>query len=511
MPKAKRNAEDEIALLIRARYPIVYISSYEEARVIDALKRITGDRSKKLFTWTITEGLKRVDAPDLTPPVTTAQHNDAMAMLDFIGRSKDNAVYVLIDFHPYLEDKHIVRKLRDLAQSLKASYKTLIILSPVLSLPAELEKDVTLVEFPLPDEIALRGVLDEIINSLRDNAKVTVDLDEAATESLVKAALGLTAAEAENAFAKAIVLDGALTASDLSVILEEKEQVIQKTGFLQYYHAQTEINHIGGMDKLKVWLHKRAQAFTFRAQSFGLPAPKGLLLIGVQGCGKSLTAKAVSSLWQMPLLRLDLGALFSGYIGSSEENTRKAIAAAERVAPCILWLDEIEKGLSGVQSSAQSDAGTASRVFSTFLTWMQEKEAPVFVIATANEISQLPPELMRKGRFDEIFFIDLPQSAEREEIFRIHLLKRGRKPEAFDTAKLAQIASGFSGAEIEQAIISALYDAFDEGTDIGQKHIEDAICETVPLSKTACESINELRSWAESRARFASSRPDKAT
>jgi SpoVK/Ycf46/Vps4 family AAA+-type ATPase len=506
MPKIKRNAEEEIALLIRARYPIIYISSYEEARVLDALKRITNDRAKRLFQWTVTEGLKRLDAPDMQAPVTTAGHEDAMGVLDVVSRSKENAVFVLVDFHPYLEDKKVVRKLRDLGQSLKASYKTLVILSPVLNLPAELEKDVTLVEFPLPDEQALRRVLDDIAQSLRDNPKVTVNLDEAATESLVKAALGLTAAEAENAFAKAIVLDAALSADDLSVILEEKEQVIRKTGYLQYHHTQAQMQHVGGMDKLKDWLHKRAQAFTLRAQTFGLPAPKGLLLIGVQGCGKSLTAKAVSSLWQMPLLRLDLGALFSGYIGASEENTRKAIASAERVAPCILWLDEIEKGLSGVQSSAQSDAGTASRVFSTFLTWMQEKEAPVFVIATANTISQLPPELMRKGRFDEIFFIDLPQSAEREEIFRIHLKKRGRKPENFDLRRLADMTEGFSGAEIEQAIIAALYDAFDENKDIEQRHVECAVTDTVPLSRTARETIDDLRKWADGRARYASTR-----
>ncbi len=507
MLRGRLDAESEVELLVRARYPIIYLESYEEVRVLDVLKSVAERRAKRMFTWTVTEGLKRFDIRE-TPAQTTAMSpcdTEPMAVLDIVGRSRENAIFVLVDFHPYLDDKKVVRKLRDLAQNLKASYKTLILLSPVVNLPPELEKDVTLVCFPLPDEAALRKVFDEIVASLRDNPQVTLQLTEEISEMLVKAALGLTATEAENAFAKAIVYDAALTADDLSTILSEKEQVIRKTGFLQYYHVREHMEHVGGLDKLKDWLRKRRQAFTLRAQEFGLPAPKGLLLIGVQGCGKSLTAKAVASLWQMPLLRLDLGALFSGYVGSSEENTRKAIAAAERVAPCILWLDEIEKGLSGVQSSGASDAGTTSRVFSTFLTWMQEKEAPVFVIATANEISQLPPELMRKGRFDEIFFIDLPQVQERADIFDIHLRKRKRKPENYDLQRLSVLSEGYSGAEIEQAVIAALYDAFDENMDIEQRHLEAALSDTVPLSRTAREVVEGLRNWAQSRARFASS------
>jgi len=508
MAQRKLDAAAEIELLIRARYPVVYVESYEETRVLGTLQDIADRRGKRLFVWTVTEGLRRYGAGAAAERATvSSRETDPMAVLDIVGRSKENAVFALVDFHPFLEDKKVVRKLRDLARTLKASYKTLVLLSPVVNLPPELDKDVTLVTIPLPDEAVLRKVFDDIVESLRDSPKVKLELTDEVCEQLVKAALGLTAAEAENAFAKAIVYDAALTADDLSTILSEKEQIIRKTGFLQYYHAREDMEHVGGLDSLKGWLRKRGQAFTQRAKDFGLPAPKGLLLIGVQGCGKSLTAKAVSSLWQMPLLRLDLGALFSGYIGASEENTRKAIAAAERVAPCILWLDEIEKGLSGVQSSGASDAGTASRVFSTFLTWMQEKEAPVFVIATANEIAQLPPELMRKGRFDEIFFIDLPKDRERADIFAIHLRKRKRKPENYDIARLGALSEGFSGAEIEQAVISALYDAFDEGAELEQRHLEGALTDTVPLSRTARESIDALRSWADTRARFASSKP----
>jgi SpoVK/Ycf46/Vps4 family AAA+-type ATPase len=507
MARGRQDANAEIELLIRARYPLIYIESYEETRVLAALKDISDRRGKRLFVWSVTEGLRRYGASGaLERAAASSRETNPMAVLDIVGRSKENAVFALVDFHSYLDDRKVVRKLRDLNRTLKASYKTLVLLSPLVNLPTELDKDITLVSIPLPDEAALRKVFDDIVESLRDSPKVKLELTEEISEQLVKAALGLTAAEAENAFAKAIVYDAALSAEDLSTILSEKEQIIRKTGFLQYYHVREEMAQVGGLRSLKDWLRKRGRAFTQRAKDFGLPAPKGLLLIGVQGCGKSLTAKAVSSLWQMPLLRLDLGALFSGYIGASEENTRKAIAAAERVAPCILWLDEIEKGLSGVQSSGASDAGTASRVFSTFLTWMQEKEAPVFVIATANEIAQLPPELMRKGRFDEIFFIDLPQAKERADIFTIHLRKRKRDPATYDIARLGELSEGFSGAEIEQAVVSALYDAFDEGVELAQRHLEEALADTVPLSQTARESINALRSWADTRARFASSR-----
>jgi len=507
----KLSPEEELEVLIRARYPIIYIESHEEVRVCEVIQRIADRRGKKTYFWTTSQGIVR-------PGVSTEASSEKsyaldtslpLVALEVISKSRENAIYILKDFHPYLDDHKVVRRLRDLAAELKSSYKTIILLSPILKIPIELEKEMAVIRYPLPDEKELRRILDAIIETIQANPQVLVDVDEAAKEALVKAALGLTAVEAENAFAKAVVIDSALRKDDLGVILDEKEQIIRKSGFLEYFRAREGIGDVGGLSNLKEWLRKRSQAFSLKAKAFGLPEPKGILLIGVQGCGKSLTAKAVSSLWQMPLLRLDIGGLFGSFVGSSEENTRKALLAAETVAPCILWLDEIEKGVSGFQSSSISDAGTTSRVFSTILFWLQEKEKPVFVVATANDVSQLPPELVRKGRFDEIFFVDLPKFAERKEIFQIHIKKRRRDPKNYDLDKLAEMTKGFSGAEIEQVVVSALYDAFDEGTDLRMEHLIKAVSETMPLSKLMREKIEELRAWAIGRARFASAEEEE--
>jgi SpoVK/Ycf46/Vps4 family AAA+-type ATPase len=289
---------------------------------------------------------------------------------------------------------------------------------------------------------------------------------------------------------------------DISRILDEKRQIIRKTGLLEYYQLTEAMNHVGGLGALKAWLGSRDGAFSERARDFGLPEPKGLLLLGVQGCGKSLAAKAIANSWRLPLLRLDVGAVMNAYVGSSEENMRKAIRISESLAPCILWLDEIEKGFAGF--GGQQDGGTTARVFATFLTWMQEKTKPVFVIATANSIERLPPEMLRKGRFDEIFFVDLPSEPERLEIFRIHLSRRNRFPEQFDLARLAAASTGMSGAEIEAVVIEALWGAFPEGRQLTQEDLLRAIQATVPLSRTMSESIEGLRSWARTRARPAS-------
>jgi SpoVK/Ycf46/Vps4 family AAA+-type ATPase len=326
-------------------------------------------------------------------------------------------------------------------------------------------------------------------------------LGPADREAIIEAALGLTADEAENAFSKCLVKARRF---DIDVILAEKEQIIRKSRVLEFHRAAEQFSDIGGLDQLKEWLRKRQAAFSRQAREFGLPESKGILLIGVPGCGKSLTAKAVSSLWKLPLLRLDMGRVFEGLVGSSEENARQAIRMAEAIAPSILWIDELEKGFAGTQSSNFSDAGTTARVFGTFVTWLQEKTSPVFVISTANNISALPPELLRKGRFDEIFFVDLPKKKEREEIFGIHLRKRRRDPASFDLDKLAAASEGFSGSEIEQAIISALFDAFDEQRDLTTDGVLVSLRETITLSQTMEEEIHTLRQWALARARMAS-------
>ena len=339
---------------------------------------------------------------------------------------------------------------------------------------------------------------------VKESKQVSIDLAEADRQRLIQAALGLTLGEAENVFAKIIVKEQRLSGENVHEVFAEKQQIIRKSGLLEYCATTESFSQVGGLAVLKDWLNKRSAAFTDEARAFGLPPPKGILMLGVQGCGKSLCAKAVSTQWQLPLLRFDMGRMFGSLIGSSEENIRRAIAVAESVAPAILWVDEIDKAFAGSQGSAVADGGTAARVLGTFLTWLSEKQAPVFVVATANDISQLPPELLRKGRLDEIFFIDLPGVEEREEIFRIHLAKRVRDVASFDTAACASASPDLSGAEIEESINSALYDAFHGGCDITTAHILAALAQTVPLAKTMDEQIGRLRHWAEGRARNAS-------
>ena len=493
---ASSSVDIELETLIRARYPIIYIVSWEEKRVEDALRNIARDRGKKIFFWTITQGMV------LNPNHRDNATKDPIAALDFVMDSRDQALFVLKDYHAFIGDVTVTRRLRDLTTALKTSYKTLVILAPVLRLPSELEKDVTVVDYGLPDHADLDQLLEGIIQSVKENPQVDTVLSDIERDQVLKAAQGLTANEAENVFAKSLVEKHRF---DVDVILSEKEQIIRKSGILEYYPFNEQIADVGGLDMLKDWMDKRTVAFTEKARDFCLPAPRGVLLLGVQGCGKSLSAKAIGSLWRLPLLRLDVGRIFAGIVGSSEENMRKAIRVAESVAPCILWLDELEKGFSGTQSSGMSDGGTTSRVFGTFLTWMQDKKAPAFVVATSNDVTALPPELLRKGRFDEIFFIDLPSQEEREAIFRIHLRKRKRNPDDFDIKSLAEATPGFSGAEIAAAVEDALYDAFDETKELTTESIILAAHHTVPLSMTMRERIEEAERVGNTRARMASS------
>jgi ATP-dependent 26S proteasome regulatory subunit len=494
---ASSTADTELEMLIRAKYPIIYIVSWEEGRVEAALRRIAQDRGKKILFWTITQGM-----------VQNANHRDnatrdPMNALDFVMDSREQALFVLKDFHAFIGNTEITRRLRDLFVSLKMTYKTLIILAPLLKLPSELEKEITVVDYGLPDRDDLDVLLEGIIQKAKENPNLNVALSDLERDQILKAAQGLTVNEAENVFAKSLVEKHKF---DVDVILSEKEQIIRKSGILEYYPFSEQIGDVGGLDNLKEWMEKRTVSFTEKARAFGLPEPRGVLLLGVQGCGKSLSAKAIGSLWRLPLLRLDVGRIFAGIVGSSEENMRKAIRVAESVAPAILWIDELEKGFSGTQSSGQSDGGTTSRVFGTFLTWMQDKKAATFVVATSNDVTALPPELLRKGRFDEIFFIDLPSAEERADIFNIHLRKRKRNPEEFDLKRLAAATPGFSGAEIEACVVDALYNAFDnEGKELTTDAIVDAAHHTVPLAMTMRERIEDLREWANTRARLASS------
>lgn len=495
-------AAKEIEILIRAKYPILTIVSWEERRVEEAVAGVCKELGRTLHTWSLTQGYKPpvTRTSGATKPTTLSPELEALALAH---ESADFSVFLLKDFHPYMKDPRVIRLMRDLAVRLRARSQTLILMGPVMSLPVELEKDVTVIDFGLPGRDEIEAVLDKCVAAVKDNPNVKSKLKPVDRELLVKSAQGLTLDEVESVFARSLVEKKKF---DVDVILEEKKQIVRKSGLLEYYPAENQLADVGGMELLKEWLEKRNQSFTDKARKFGLPVPKGILLLGVQGCGKSLLAKAVAAHWSLPMLKMDVGRIFGSLVGQSEENIRRAIKVAESVAPCVLWADELEKGFAGIGGSGVSDSGTTARVFATFLTWMQEKTKPVFLIATANDVSALPPEMLRKGRFDEIFFVDLPDSKEREQIFSIHLKKRGRDPWDFDLPKMAQVTKGFSGAEIEQVVVGGLFLAFDADREV---LTDDLIAEAdavVPLSVMMAEDIGELRSWAEMRTRPASKR-----
>ncbi len=493
------NIFNELEILIRSRYPLIYLTSHEENRVISEIIDISKKNKKNLYSWTITSGL--IDELATEDDISDLDaFNDPLDILQHINTIDENAIFILKDFHSYLEDFTIIRKLRDLYSSLKLTHKSIILLSPLLTLPKELSKEITVLDIPLPGMNEFK----ELINDIKSNNSALIELDKNESSTLSRAAHGLTLSEAENVFSKAIVCQRKLTSKGLNFILNEKKQIVRKSGILEFYPTGHNINQLGGFDNLKKWLQERGRAlFSQKAKNFGLPSPKGILLLGPPGTGKSLTAKIVSNYWKLPLLKLDFGKIFSGLVGSSEENMRMALKTAEGLSPSVLWVDEIEKGLAGGKSGS-SDGGTAARVFGSLLTWMQEKNSMVFVIATANDISKLPPELMRKGRFDEIFFLDLPSDEEREEIFKIHLKKVGRDPSKFDIQLFSKISNEFTGAEIEQSVIDSLFKSFNMKSELKNEYIQKSISECIPLSKTYNKELSALREWAKLRARKAS-------
>ena len=492
----------ELDTYIRARYPLLWIVTPEEARALGEIDALAKERKRRLYYWSSTTGLSN----PAKPGQSDLSKRDPLLLLASILEDKEEAIWVLRDFHPFLKDPNIVRRLREVAFGLEASNKSVILLGPILRIPPELEKELTVIDFRLPTAEEIEERLRSITTSARRSG-IAVDLDRRQRALLVQACKGLTENEAANAIAKAIIeAGGRLDGDAVEAVTAEKQQIIRKSGLLEFYASSERLTNVGGLEILKEWLRKRVRAFGDEARAFGLPEPKGILLVGVQGCGKSLVAKSVANSWRLPLLRLDVGRLFSSLVGSSEENLRSAIAVAESIAPVVLWVDEIEKGFSGVGSSNVSDAGTAARVFGSFITWLQEKQTPVFVIATANSVAHLPPELVRKGRFDEIFFVDLPAIEERSAIWQIHLLKRNRDPQDFDLHQLALASDGLSGAEIEQAVIAGLYEAFDQNRPLQMDDLLEVLQETVPLSRMMEEEITLLRLWAEQRARMASAK-----
>jgi SpoVK/Ycf46/Vps4 family AAA+-type ATPase len=494
-----RSSKQELEDLIRARYSLIYVTSHEENRVEESMRKLCMEREMRLEVWSITEGFKVIANGSGTRDV-----KDPMKALDHVLRGEGKALYVLRDFHPFLKEPAVVRRLRDAATELRKTKKSLVVLSAVTKIPPELEKSIAaVVDWDLPNRREIEESARKLLAQAPVATQQVIEQDPTFMEHVVEAALGLTLVEVENVYAKSMVRTHTF---DLETILEEKKQIIRKSGLLEYYEHREEFSDVGGMEVLKDWLIKRRNAFSSRARDFGLPLPKGMLLIGVPGTGKSLTAKAVGALWRMPLLRLDVGKIFGGLVGSSEENIRTVIKTAEAIAPAILWIDELEKGFSGTASSGQTDGGTTSRVFGSFITWLQEKTSPVFVIATANNVHQLPPELLRKGRFDEIFFCDLPDRDDRRQIIDIHIRRKGRDAAQFDLDKLVDATVDYSGAEIEQAVVAAMYDAFDTGNDLNTEGLLSTIKDIVPLAVTMREQIDAMREWARTRARMASTR-----
>lgn len=492
------NFQEEFTLLLRACYPLIYLPTSEEERAEKAIALATEKVGKRnVYLWDFVNGYQE------NPNNTGFGKRNPLQALEFISKLPQNAggVFILRDFQRFLEDIAISRELRNLARSLKSQPKNIVIIAPQVQIPLELTEIITVVDFALPSAAEIKIEIDRL-------ASATGKISDTLLDELVRAAQGLSLERIRRVLTKAIAGNGQLEPEDVELILEEKRQSIRQTQILDYYPATEQISDIGGLDNLKNWLLRRGGAFSPKARAYGLPNPRGLLLVGIQGTGKSLTAKAIAHHWHLPLLRLDVGRLFGGLVGESESRTRQTIELAEALAPCILWIDEIDKGFAGL--GGQGDSGTTSRVFGTFITWLAEKKTPVFVVATANNIRALPPEMLRKGRFDEIFFVGLPNQTERQAIFEVHLAKlRPHNLGNYDLKRLAYETPDFSGAEIEQTIIEAMHIGFSQNRDFTTDDILEAASQIIPLAKTAQEQIEFLQNWvAAGKARLASNNND---
>jgi len=488
---------NQLDTYLRARFTLIVLVTQEEQRAIELISEACRESKRVCISWDAADGFNWITEPNGKLP----NASDPKTALEQIDNWDPNTptLFVLKDFHDSWVNAQIRRKLRNLSQRLKSTVKSILVTTPVNKVPEELKNEAVLETLALPDKQDLRKQLTGLVKT----SGARVNLPQLGQEKLVQAALGLTASQAQRVFSKAIVgKAGLLDDRDIDLVRDEKKQIIRESEALEFFSVTETIEDVGGLKVLKDWLRLRERAFTEKAREYGLPMPKGIALLGIPGTGKSLTAKMVSNMWRLPLLRLDVGALFGSLVGESEERTRRALHLAETIAPCIVWIDEMEKALA----HGGLDSGTSTRVFGSILTWMQEKGAPVFVVATANDISSLPPELLRKGRFDEIFFLDLPTTEERKEIFRVHLKKRRRLPEDYDLEQLAANSEGYVGAEIEQAIIDAMYIGFnDHEREFTTQDIVASLERQVPLSISQREAIGALREWLrEGRAQSAS-------
>jgi AAA+ superfamily predicted ATPase len=486
---------NEFELLLRARYPLIYIPTLEEERVETAIAQVAqrlGNRA--VYIWDFVDGYQG------NPNDAGFGRRNPLQALEFVEKLPESAasIFILRDFHRFIDDISVSRKLRNLSRRLKSQPKNIVIVTPQVTVPSDLTEVLTVLEFPLPDASEIKVEIGRLL------AATGQSLSDKVLDELVRSSQGLSLERIRRVLTRAIASHGEIQPEDVELVLEEKRQSIRQTQILEFYPTTEKISDIGGLDNLKDWLLRRGGAFTERARQYGLPHPRGLLLVGIQGTGKSLTAKAIAHHWHLPLLRLDVGRLFGGLVGESESRTRQMIQLAEALAPCILWIDEIDKAFSGIDS--KGDAGTTSRVFGTFINWLAEKRSPVFVVATANNIQALPPEMLRKGRFDEIFFVGLPSQEERQAIFELHLSRlRPHNIKNYDLDRLAYETPDFSGAEIEQTLIEAMHIGFSQNRDFTTDDILEAASQIVPLALTAQEQIQFLQNWAAAgKARLAS-------
>ncbi|MDJ0940627.1 MAG: AAA family ATPase [Woeseiaceae bacterium] len=486
----------DLELILRSRTPIVVIETQDEARILDLLQAMTlGSRDDgylPLFRWTVTDGLQRLDI-ELAPQTLNSEPSDVLKHIRAVDKP---GVYILLDFHPFLDDPVHVRLIKDICIGGPGIRRQLVLISHKIKLPSELESYSARVNLSLPNETERQRIIERVADEWSgENQGSRVQADARAYRLLIENLAGLTYKDTERLARNAIYQDGAITRSDLPGVMQAKYELLNRGGALAFEYDTAKFSEVGGLERLKTWLAQRKAAFRRDPEAVHLDAPKGILLLGIQGCGKSLAAKATAGVFGVPLLRLDFGSLYDKYHGETERKLRESLNTADVMSPCVLWIDEIEKGIAG----RGGETGTTQRVLGTFLTWLAEKQTRVFVVATANDITTLPPELVRKGRFDEIFFVDLPDDDVRAKIFRIHLDSRGQAPASFDVPALAKATQGFSGAEIEQAIVSALYAAHAKGEELKTQHIAHEIRNTKPLSVVMAERVSAMRLWADGR------------
>lgn len=488
--------QHDLQIILRSRTPIMVIETQDEARILELLQAITiksaGQDYLPLFRWTITDGLQRLDIA-LEPQTLNSEPTDVLKHIRAVTKP---GVYVLLDFHPFLEDPVHVRLLKDICLQYPQVARQIVLISHKVKLPTELESFSARVDIALPSEDERRSIVERVATEWsRENRGSRVQADGKAHKLLIQNLAGLTYVDTERLARNAVFQDGAISKSDLPDVMKAKYELLNRGGGLQFEYDTAKFSDVGGMERLKEWLGQRKSAYRRDNTAAHLDPPKGILLIGIQGCGKSLAAKATAGVFGVPLLRLDFGSLYNKYHGETERKLRESLRTADVMSPCVLWIDEIEKGLAG----RGGETGTTQRVLGTFLTWLAEKQSSVFVVATANDISAMPPELVRKGRFDEIFFVDLPQSRVRASVFAIHLTRRGLALRDFDIESLSEATEGFSGAEIEQAVVSALYAAHAKQQTLSTQHILQEIEQTRPLSIVMDERVSALRLWADGR------------